>query len=76
MYKIKLIYFKGYILYFILLSDIVLDSVLLINFKLSFDVRYKCCFFDKNNDDIKDFIYILLFKIWNVLKIDIGKCGI
>lgn len=59
-----------------LLNDIVLDSVLLNNFKLSFDVRYKYCYFDKNNDDIEDFIYILLFKIWNMLKIGIGKCEI
>lgn len=60
--KTKLIHSKGYILHFILLSDIALDSALSINFKLSFDARYKCCSFDKNNDDIKDLIHILLFK--------------
>lgn len=52
------------------------DSALSNNFKLSFVARYKYCSFDKNNDDIKDFIHILLFKTWNVSKTGTGKCEI
>lgn len=59
-----------------LLNDIALDSALSNNFKLSFDARYKYCYFDKNNDDIEDLIHILLFKTWNMSKTGTGKCEI